>query len=355
MNDAARLIFDSVPFGEGDLYAELAKKASELAGIRILPGDWDTQNLPDHLTMRYEILGPEGNVLGAGRVLDALRPVAAERHEDRLWKKAKEAWEKAGITSWNFGDLPERIEIGADALGLLQYAYPALTDEEGSVAIRLLSSPAEAREHSRKGLLRLYRHVFSAELKSLGKELSIPPEFAAGTFFMGKLPKASAALHDYILRELFGLHQPVFPDRSRFEETVQSLTGRLAARTRQVLAEVLQVIKEREETRLVLARFRRMAGNNGAVLERLKLIEADMEALAPGDFLDRSRGERVRQVPRYLKALRIRAERAYAAPEKDKAKAQQSCLSKPGTRKCAGKSAPACRPKSICSWMNSCS
>jgi ATP-dependent helicase HrpA len=277
-----------------------------------------------HLKMRFEIVGPEGNVLGAGRDLEELKPLAGGRHDDRLWEQARKTWEKEGLSSWSFGDLPESVAIGKDSLGLTRYAWPGLCAEGETVAVRLFSSPGEATERTRAGLLVLYQLAFSAELRQLRKDWAFPGDLAAKTFFMGSAAKASAALHDYILRELFGLHRPQSPDRARFEETVARIKGRLGLLAGEILAAVHRAATERELTRSAIARFRRMAGNNGAVLERLGLITREMEALMGPDFLDRFQGEQIRQLPRCLRALAIRAERAYAAPEKDKAKALQA-------------------------------
>jgi ATP-dependent helicase HrpA len=66
-----------------------------------------------------------------------------------------------------------------------------------------------------------------------------------------------------------------------------------------------------------------MAGANRAVTDRLNVIAAELEALVPRDFLSRTSDRRMMLLPRYLKALMIRAERAYVSPEKDRAKESQ--------------------------------
>ncbi|HYA42865.1 MAG TPA: DUF3418 domain-containing protein, partial [Syntrophobacteraceae bacterium] len=55
-------------------------------------------------------------------------------------------------------------------------------------------------------------------------------------------------------------------------------------------------------------------------IDRLAVIAAELETLIPPDFLSCFSDRRVRLLPRYLKGLRIRAERAYVSPEKDRAK-----------------------------------
>jgi ATP-dependent helicase HrpA len=64
----------------------------------------------------------------------------------------------------------------------------------------------------------------------------------------------------------------------------------------------------------------RMAGPNRAVTDRLAVIAAEVESLVPADFLSCLPDRSVRLLPRYLRGLGIRAERAYVYPEKDRAK-----------------------------------
>ena len=74
------------------------------------------------------------------------------------------------------------------------------------------------------------------------------------------------------------------------------------------------------DTRAAFERFMRMARKNRAVIDRLTVIAAELETLMPPDFLSCLSDQRMRLLPRYLRALGIRAERAYVSPEKDRAK-----------------------------------
>ncbi len=324
VNETARKIWEGLDFGSGDFFASLSAKVRELTGVRIAPDQWDRSLLPPHLRMRFEVVGPDGTVLGAGRDIEELGPFARERHDDRLWEEARRKWEREDVGDWDFGDLPESVEIGRDALGLPRRAWPGFADENGKVCVRLFHDPQSAGEATRAGLLLLYRRMFSQELKTFKKDWVFPEKYARMVFFMGGPAKASATLYDYILRELFDLHSPQAPQRDRFRANIERLQGRVGTLGVEILDAVLDAVREKHETRTVIDRYSRMAGANGAVLERLAAVSAELEALVPADFLSNRRSAYIRMLPRYLKALRIRAERAYASPEKDKAKEQQA-------------------------------
>ncbi|MCE5332981.1 MAG: ATP-dependent RNA helicase HrpA [Desulfobacteraceae bacterium] len=323
VNETARRIALSLDYGEGNLYVQLSAKTFALTGVRVSPEQWDGSQLPDHLRMRFEVTGPKGDVLSAGRQIEDLRPLAMERHDDRLWKEARSTWERDGITEWDFGPVPASIEIGTDALGLPRHAYPGFCDEDGRVALRLFTDPDAARESTRSGLMRLYRIRFSAQLKAFRKDWGFPAQYASKVFFMGSPAEASGLLYDYILREIFDLQHPQPPDLDRFRKNIERTGGRLGEFGNRLLAEALEVVGERHETRSALDRFRKMAGGNGAVIERLSVISSELERLVPPMFLAGRPALELRFMPRILRAFRLRAERAYVSPEKDKTKELQ--------------------------------
>jgi len=323
VNETARRIWQELDFGHGDFYRRLSEAVFNLTGTRITPGQWDTEQLPDHLRMRFEVLGPQRNVLASGRNIETLRPFAIERHEDELWNEARENWEIDELPGSDFGDLPQSIKIGTDALGIPRLAYPGLADEEGKVAVRLFAEPGRARESTRAGLMRLYKRTFAAELKEFRKDWAFPDTFSSKVLFMGGIKEASSALYDYILRGLFRLDSAQHPNRDGFLENVERLKGRMGIPGNQIRTPVLDAVRQRHDTRAVLDRFMRMAGANRAVIDRLAVIAVELETLIPPDFLSRFSDRRLRLLPRYLRGLGIRAERAYVSPEKDRAKEAQ--------------------------------
>ena len=88
--------------------------------------DWDTDDIPDHLRMRVEIQSGNDATVAAGRDLASLKNELDQREtpaELDAWKKAADAWERRGLIQWDFGDLPERIEV-AQVGGVPIYGYP---------------------------------------------------------------------------------------------------------------------------------------------------------------------------------------------------------------------------------------
>ena len=71
--EAARRAAAELRRGNGSLCGQLADVLSRLGGVRVSPGDFDTQRLPAELRMNVRVVDAEGETLAAGRDLDGLR------------------------------------------------------------------------------------------------------------------------------------------------------------------------------------------------------------------------------------------------------------------------------------------
>lgn len=307
-------------FGKGDFFEELSRCIQQATGVRVPVDLWNREALPNHLRMRFELLDTQGGVMATGRDLSPLASELSREASDHAWETACSQWEKKGLLSWDFGDLPHEIEIGTDALGNPRYAYPMLVAEEDGVALRLSRNPDEVQTQTPGGLLRLIEGAFAQELKHLKRQWTFPDHMNAMVFFMENRNQADRMLREFILREIFELRDPQWPDRRKFERSIQRVRGHLAEMGRAIWEEVLALVQERNFAHTELRRYLAMAGDNRAVRERLNLMSVELEELIPKDFLERYGRSRLQELPRYLKALTLRAERAYAAPEKDRAK-----------------------------------
>lgn len=323
LSESTQKITSRLFFREGSLYHRMSQIVQELTGAGVPREAWEKIEIPLHLQMRFEIMSPEGNILGCGRKFEELRSLASRRYEDDIWKKAQKSWEREGSKSWDFGDLPRQVDLGTDSFGMRRCAWLGLSAESRGVAVRLFSDPESAMLATRAGLMLFYEFALGSELRQVSRSWVFPENMASMVFFMGTCHDAGTLLQIYIKRELFDLADPQWPDRSKFQETVESLLGRLYAVSQEILEEVFRVLEAREATRETLARFRKAALKNRSMAERIAMIDRELEILAPHDFLQRYRRSRIQQLPRYLKALKVRAERAYAAPEKDVLKSRQ--------------------------------
>jgi ATP-dependent helicase HrpA len=136
------------------LIAAIEEVLAKEKNIHLTPGDWQSEVLPTHLHMRFQIVDHNEKVLACGRDLAQLQTQFQQQSADEMQHvQGDQQWPSEGITQWDFGDLPESIPV---VRGDRQYrAYPALVDKQQSVGIELFASAAEAQQAHEQGLLRL--------------------------------------------------------------------------------------------------------------------------------------------------------------------------------------------------------
>jgi ATP-dependent helicase HrpA len=318
----ANRIMERLRFQDGDFCERLSRAVEELAGMTVAPEQWAQDMLPPHLRMRFAIVTTDGSIVAAGRDFRSLLAGALGRHVDHIWEQARAYWEKEAIGCWNFGPLPDRIELGTDGLGIGRYAYPGIVNEGDSVAIRLFAAPEEALEASRGGLLALTRMALATEIQQLQGGWKFPRDMEKLLSFLGGWKEANARLHDYLVRELLGNEPCERPSREGLERSVENLRGRLGELAKPRYDRVLAVVAQRHKVHEELEHLRRRASGNAAARHILEGLRGELEELVPGDFLRRHADRCMAELPRYLGALRVRAQRAYASPEKDRLKAE---------------------------------
>lgn len=152
----------------------LSKGLNQLSQSALGIEDWQHDQLPDHLKMRFEILDNDSNCVDTGRDLVLLQSKYQTEIEEQLAGDTENSFERTDLKDWNFGDLPEFVDIHTQ--GVTMKGYPALVREgqvkEGHiVSLRLYATPETASREMRAGLRALYKKVLQKEVKYLIRNL----------------------------------------------------------------------------------------------------------------------------------------------------------------------------------------
>lgn len=331
---------------QGSLYEALERAIQKEYNLSIPRSAWPEADLPPHLRLRLVVEDNRGKVLGQGRDLSSLIKTVPRQQEDNQWKDACRKWERDGITSWDFENLPKEIILNPDdaapqrtapntlpntALHTVppRLAYPGLATaksqvlDNDSVSLRLFPTPQEAAKATRTGLLVLYAISFREELRQLKKTWEPPLNWKRFFQALGNQQTFQEVLFTKILQGIFPVQDGRIPSRKEFFEHLDRVRGKLLFKGRLIMSRLQDLLIDWQDTVSCIARFRRLAAGNAVLGHLLQEIEAEVARLLPPDFLSRYEMDRLAEIPRYLKAIRIRAERAYASPHKDQTKAQQ--------------------------------
>ena len=147
---------------KGPLLSALANCLAQKFGINVPASAWPVEALPEHLRMRFAIMDSQGRELAAGRDLKAVRNSVTAASRSRALENARVKWERSGITKWDFGDIPQSIELEEPGeCGAA--AFPALEKCSDSVNLKLFTNADEARQSHQDGVARLLSLYFAKE------------------------------------------------------------------------------------------------------------------------------------------------------------------------------------------------
>ncbi len=315
---AVQLADELAPFG-GPMLAGLERAITDRTGERVPREAWDLRSLPAYLSLNFVVVDEHDKVVEHGRDLAGLQRSLGARAR-QLWAAApRERYEKTGLTSWDFGELPAQVTI--DVGGRKVAAYPALVAQETSVDLRLLESPAAAADANRDGL----RKLFMIQLRtSPGKlEVQLSGALASGPLV---IPGAPVPLRRQLvlraLDEAFNLGEgAALPrDKAAFAARLEEGRDSLPVAIAQLNQIAVELNAELDKVRLAL---KPLAGKPGLPKAVYDDVQSQLGHLAPPDLLTRASPARLAHIARYVRAVLVRLQRQANDPPKDQQKAAQ--------------------------------
>ncbi|UCH20444.1 MAG: DUF3418 domain-containing protein, partial [Deltaproteobacteria bacterium] len=313
------LIVSKMPKGEGNLITALSSFIQRHFGLNIPATAWSLDTLPDHLRMRVSITGPRGDELRSSREKTILTRQAFEDVSLTELDAARQKWEKTDIRRWDFGDLPEYIILEVKD-GAHWTVYPALqvrSEDDNCVDLRLFELREKAIESHKKGVAALFTINFARDIKFLKKNLGLPHALKDAASYFGGVRKLEKSLFNRVMNNLFDKYIRTQKEFHAHAEWVSSI---LLKRGGQVLELAVPVLDAFRETRSVIDNLEMANKGNRVIIRFLSELRAWLVRLVPENFAELYEAERLIQLPRYLKALAMRAERACVDMEKDRAK-----------------------------------
>jgi ATP-dependent helicase HrpA len=296
----------------------LAGEIAERFRVSIDPAVWADKPPPEHLRVRIRVVDAEGREICASRDLAEIRAallsrsreasVAVAREEPAAWRAARVKWETAEQTSWTFEELPERVLV-AEQAGAPVYAFPGLRAGRGGVARCLFKTPEEARESTQRAITTLLERQLGHDLMWTQRDLRALREVGPLATTLVPLDELQEQAFESIRRwvtdpkRVGSLGAAVFA--AAVERAKADLRG-LVPRLVDLLREILALRQELLVVRDPPAGFQR-----------------DLDALVPPDFLRVTPFAKLSHFPRYLKAMKLRAERWRKNPAKDAERAAQ--------------------------------
>ena len=275
--------------------------------------------LPDHLRVRVRVVDDEGREICASRELAEIAAgvaahqrevsVSVSREDPDAWRRARAKHEMGEQTEWKFGDVPAQVHV-CDQAGVAVHAYPGLKNGPGGgVALRLFKTPEEAAVATAPALERMLEWQLTHQLACLHKDLKQLRELGALPATLGTADTLREHAYIGISRWLLAAERVKHLNASAFAAAVMKAKADLQG----LVPRFVELVREILGLRQALLVHPNPYRGQGP----------ELAALVPNDFLKVTPYERLAHFPRYLKAMKLRADRWKQAQVKDTERAKQ--------------------------------
>jgi len=293
----------------GEVLADILRDALE---IEVNPRTFDGVKLPEYLQLKLGILN------ASGRLKNMVRELPDRSKRSTFLSAAlpgTESHRATGWTQWDAasGAILEKVELPRNSG---RFFYPALTVENQgqSVGKQLYLKLPEAQQNHRRAVGTLFMLTYAPLVKMIRKGLKFSNELRLSLLVGADTAEFEKELILAALAEVSPVDMWQIRTAAGFEQWAESVKPDLSETVEFLAAELERFTGDYT----VIRNFSRRAGGAGEeISRRLRWL------FAPG-FLKRPAV--CNNYRRYMKALKLRAQRAADAPGKDAAKAETLAL-----------------------------
>jgi ATP-dependent helicase HrpA len=304
------------------LIEALAFQIAERFRVAIDPSVWIDKPPPEHLRVRVRVLDDRGRELAASRELSEIRAALhAEKREasatiahaePEVWRRARAKHEQPPADAWTFGDIPDRVLVTEQA-GVPVHAFPALTVEKDGVARRLFKTPETAHAQMQAGVSRLLELQLSRELGWLERDMRALREVGPLAATLAPLATLQAQAFASLRRWLTAADRVQPVDGTYTSNAFATALTKAQSDLRGLVPRLVELLREILALRQSLLTHAQLYPG----------LDTDLARLVGPDFLVTTPYSQLAHFPRYLKAMKLRADRWRQNPAKDAERAAQ--------------------------------
>ena len=318
-------------FGVGDFLDSLISDIRKERGLEIKRTDFRPESLPLHSSMNFRLIDEHGRQLEVERNLSRLRAEHGETARSAFQAIAQEtaqvelgvdspkvsgassiqkarSVEQGGYRSWEFGELPETLEIQKGNKTL--FGYPALVDRGDYCDLEVFDDLLEARKQHQLGLRRLFSLGNKDTLKALQKQLPGIRELGLLFINIGSVEGLIDQILNLALERAF-MSEPLPINAEQFTERLQAGKPRLALIAQEISRHTLNALQAYADLQKKMASAK--ASSSAAFAD----MQTQMQALIFPNFVAQIPYGQLVHLPRYLKAIAMRIDKLRSNPSRD--------------------------------------
>ncbi len=303
--EVAREAATMLTSGEGSLLEALALFLGRRSGSAIGTKAFDTGQIPEYLRMNFRVIDQEGRQVALGRDLAAIRRQLGVVARQTFARMPPSPWIRDDVRRWDFGDLPDRIEVRRH--GMTVNGYPALVADvpaREQVSLRVLDTPELAAAAHRAGVRRLFMLQLASEAQYLQRHW---PDIERLCLWYAPLGTCDGLKADLLTsvadRALFRDGEAV-RTQSQFVSRAQSGWNRLSDAAHELSGSVGQALRGYHEASLRLA-----AEGVPLLAPSLADMREQLANLVYRGFVAHTPFDRLEMLPRYIQGVLVRLEK----------------------------------------------
>ena len=327
---------DQKQFGAGDFLDSLMADVRLERGLEIKRTDFRPEALPLHCSMNFRLIDEHGRQLEVERNLARLRSeygesarsafqaiaqetaqtelgietiqAKAQVSTTNLLKDASRKVEQGGYRSWEFGELPETLEIQKGNQTL--FGYPALVDRNDYVDLEVFDDLQEARKHHWQGLRRLFILANKDTYKALQKQLPGLRELGLLFINVGSVEGLVEQILNLAIERAF-MSEDLPVSAEQFNQRLLAGKPRLSLIAQEISKHALSALQANADLQKKLAQAK--AASPSAYTD----IQAQLQALIFPKLVSEIPYAQLVHLPRYLKAIALRIDKLRSNPSRD--------------------------------------
>ena len=325
---------DLKQYAQGDFLESLMTDIRQERGLEIKRTDFRPEALPLHCFMNFRLIDEHGRQLELERNLTRLRSEYGETARSAFQAIAQETAqtglgvelaqirtssnqstldssrkvEQGGYRTWEFGSLPETLEIQKGSQTL--FGYPALVDRNDYVDLEVFDDLQEARKHHWQGLRRLFILMNKDTLKALQKQLPGLREIGLLFINVGSVEDLVEQILNLAVERAF-MSEELPLNTEQFNQRLQAGKPRLALIAQEIAKHTLNALQANADLQKKLAQAK--AASPSAYTD----IQTQLQALIFPKLISEIPYAQLVHLPRYLKAIAMRIDKLRSNPSRD--------------------------------------
>jgi ATP-dependent helicase HrpA len=297
---AAKAVAGTAGAGRAAPFLEaIAHQLGKIIGETIPPAAFDAAELPPFLRMNFRIVDAAGKTVAIGRDLAQLRTQLGVKARESFAALPPTEHERDKLTRWDFGDLPERVEI--KRAGATFSGYPALVDQGETVSLKVLDSRAASVAANRAGVRRLFMLQLGQELRQLAREFDHVEEMTRAYRPLGTWPELREQIVAAAVDRALYADAVDIRTRDAFVTVARDGWRGLTASARELNGLAFEALSTFAPLHAQLSKE-----YPPLLLDSITDARQQLRWLVPKDVLSATPPAWLHHLPRYLRALQIR-------------------------------------------------